>query len=118
MTKEIKKFTIVRSPDYGLIAHIYDANGDNWYPAEIPEDDAPYTFAGAEFEDCVIGGWKFPDEMNLDTPLKIAETLIRNGAVWDEKTQNEEAPEITAELSLLKPAATRTSPKKNRGPKR
>ncbi|TAL31152.1 MAG: hypothetical protein EPN97_11230 [Alphaproteobacteria bacterium] len=96
-------FTLHRDSDFGVIANFRPWDDDESLPARLP--------GGAEYDECVVGGWTFPTL--APSPATIAQELTALGFAWDRARQNEVDAKLTAEI------AAALDPKKpaNKGPK-
>jgi hypothetical protein len=88
MKKQIS-FTLRKDSDFGVIANFRPYDDDESLPALLP--------AGADYDECVVGGWTF---LSLpDAPAKVAQDLVRRGFTWDRGLQDTLDSGLTAEIS-------------------
>lgn len=87
--KEAMTFTLHRDSEFGVIANFRPYDDDESLPARLPK--------GADYDECVVGGWTFPSL--AQSPAKIAQELASRGFAWDRERQNEADAKLTAEIA-------------------
>ncbi|MCE9508733.1 MAG: hypothetical protein K8R48_10550 [Alphaproteobacteria bacterium] len=104
-------FTLTRMG--GLLAIVMPAGSDDVAESKKSCPVMKHFFPKAEYvDDCVVGLWSFPAE--IDTPAKLAETLLGQGFVFDKKNQE---PGLMKELASVIGSSEVKPKKKTQGPK-
>ncbi|MEZ0224005.1 MAG: hypothetical protein ACAH83_05590 [Alphaproteobacteria bacterium] len=94
-------FTLHYDSEFGVIANFRPYDDDESLPSRLPK--------GADYDECVVGGWTFPSL--VQSPAKIAQELAGRGFTWDSTLQQETDAKLTAEIS-----AALNSSKPSKGP--
>lgn len=87
--KEAMTFTLHKDSEFGVIANFRPYDDDESLPARLPK--------GADYDECVVGGWTFPSL--VQSPAIIAQELAGRGFTWDSARQQEADSKLTAEIS-------------------